>query len=65
MGALARVVGPFCAGLAFAGISISGPFFHAALMLAPAIWLALAASRRAPAMKVQLDDLTEAEASRP
>lgn len=47
MGALARVVGPFCAGLAFAGISIHGPFILGALVLAPAILLALSASRRA------------------
>ncbi|MFP5448384.1 MAG: MFS transporter [Caulobacterales bacterium 32-67-6] len=65
MGALARVVGPFCAGLAFAGISISGPFFIAALMLAPAIWLALAASRRAPAIEAEIEAAPEAKASRP
>lgn len=62
MGALARVVGPFCAGLAFAGISISGPFFLAALMLAPAIWLALAASRRAPVFEAEVEAQLEAEA---
>jgi MFS family permease len=43
MSALARVIGPFCAGLSFAGISIHGPFFQGALAVAPAIWLALAA----------------------
>lgn len=47
MGALSRVVGPFCAGLAFGGLSIDGPFFIGAVVLAPAIWLAMAAARRA------------------
>ncbi|MFN3511755.1 MAG: MFS transporter [Phenylobacterium sp.] len=47
--ALARVVGPFCAGLAFAGISVNGPFFLGALVVAPAIALALSASRHAAA----------------
>jgi MFS family permease len=46
-GALARVVGPFCAGLSFSGLSIDGPFLQGALIVAPAIWLALAAARRA------------------
>jgi MFS family permease len=48
-GALARVIGPFCAGLTFSGITIDGPFFLAALVVAPAIFLALSASRRASA----------------
>jgi len=48
-GALARVIGPFCAGLTFSGISINGPFFLAAMIVAPAIFLALSASRRAHA----------------
>lgn len=43
MGALARVIGPFCAGLSFAGITIHGPFIQGAIAVAPAIWLALAA----------------------
>ncbi|MCR5878656.1 MFS transporter [Phenylobacterium sp. J367] len=43
MGALARVIGPFCAGLSFAGLTIHGPFLQGALAVAPAIWLALAA----------------------
>lgn len=46
-GALARVVGPFCAGLAFAEISIHGPFIQAALVVLPAIWLSLAAAKMA------------------
>ncbi|WP_309646279.1 MFS transporter [Phenylobacterium sp.] len=45
MGALARVVGPFCAGLIFP-LSINGPFIMGALVVAPAIFLALSASRR-------------------
>jgi MFS family permease len=49
MGALARVVGPFCAGLSFSGISIHGPFIQGALAVAPAILLALSAGRRARA----------------
>jgi MFS transporter, DHA1 family, tetracycline resistance protein len=47
MSALARVVGPFCAGLSFAGLSIHAPFWLAALAVAPAIWLALVAGRLA------------------
>jgi MFS family permease len=43
MSALARVIGPFCAGLSFAGLTIHGPFLQGALAVAPAIWLALAA----------------------
>lgn len=46
-GALARVIGPFCSGLAFAGISINAPFILGAVVVAPAILLALSASRRA------------------
>lgn len=46
-GALARVVGPFCAGLAFSEVTIDGPFFMAAVVVAPAILLALSAARRA------------------
>lgn len=45
-GAAARVVGPLCAGLIFAGY-INGPFLLGAAVVAPAIGLALAASRRA------------------
>jgi MFS family permease len=43
-----RFVGPFCAGLTFSGISIDAPFFQGALIVAPAILLALSAARRAP-----------------
>jgi MFS family permease len=46
-GALARVVGPFCAGLAFDKVSIHSPYFQGAIAVAPAIWLALSAGRRA------------------
>jgi len=45
--ALARVIGPFCSGLAFAGISINAPFILGAVVVAPAILLALSASRLA------------------
>ena len=50
-GALARVAGPLCAGLSFAGLSIHAPFFQGALVVVPAIWLALAAGRRATAWR--------------
>jgi len=46
-GAFARFVGPFCAGLTFAGISINAPFWQGALITIPAIFLALSAARRA------------------
>lgn len=46
-GAIARVSGPFCAGLVFAHLSVDGPFVLAALMVAPAVILALAAGRAA------------------
>jgi MFS family permease len=50
-GALARVVGPFCAGLAFSEITIDGPFFLGAMVVAPAILLALAADIQAAILK--------------
>ncbi|MET0272856.1 MAG: MFS transporter [Phenylobacterium sp.] len=46
MGALSRVIGPFCAALSFSGLTIHGPFLIGALMVAPAIWLALGAGAR-------------------
>jgi MFS family permease len=52
-GAFARFVGPFTAGLVFAGISVNGPFFLGALIVAPAILLALAAGRSS---KLQVAD---------
>jgi len=45
---LARLVGPFCAGLSFQAISINAPFVQGALVVLPAIWLAVSAARRAP-----------------
>ncbi|HEY9216995.1 MAG TPA: MFS transporter [Phenylobacterium sp.] len=51
MGALARVIGPFCAGLAFAGASINAPFWLGAVVVAPAILLAANAARRAKAIE--------------
>jgi MFS transporter, DHA1 family, tetracycline resistance protein len=53
MGALARVIGPFCAGLSFSGLTIHGPFIQGALVVAPAIWLAIAAGRRAQAQRMR------------
>ncbi len=47
-GALARVLGPLSAGLIFARV-IDGPFILGAAVVAPAILLALSASRRAKA----------------
>ena len=46
-GAFARFVGPLSAGLVFSGISVDGPFYLGALIIAPAIALALAAGRAA------------------
>ena len=43
--ALARVTGPLCAGLVFSGISVNGPFWMGAAIVAPAIFLALSAGR--------------------
>jgi MFS family permease len=43
--AFARFVGPLSAGLVFSGISADGPFYMAALIVAPAILLALSAGR--------------------
>jgi predicted MFS family arabinose efflux permease len=52
MGAAARVAGPFCAGLAFAHISLDGPFWLGAMIVAPSIWLAIFAARRAQAWRL-------------
>ena len=52
-GAFARFVGPLSAGLTFAAISINAPFWQGALIVAPAILLALSAARRAPPRQVQ------------
>lgn len=41
-GALARVVGPFLAGIAFSNASVDAPFFLAAILTLPAILLAYA-----------------------
>ncbi|HEX7947110.1 MAG TPA: MFS transporter, partial [Phenylobacterium sp.] len=46
-GALARVAGPFCASLAFTYVSLDGPFILGAIIVAPSIWLAVMAARRA------------------
>ena len=50
-GALSRVVGPFCAGLSFAGISHNAPFILGALIVAPSIWRAMIAAREAEAWR--------------
>jgi DHA1 family tetracycline resistance protein-like MFS transporter len=46
-GAFARFVGPQCAALVFSGLSVNGPFYMGALIVAPAIFLALSAGRAA------------------
>lgn len=45
-GALSRVIGPLCAGLAFAHVSADAQYYMAALVMLPAILLALSASRK-------------------
>jgi MFS transporter, DHA1 family, tetracycline resistance protein len=45
-GALARVVGPFCAGLAFSTAGVNAPFYLAALMVLPAVALAYVSRAR-------------------
>jgi MFS family permease len=57
MGALARVVGPQCAGATFP-LSIHAPFIQGAVMVVPAIFLAIGAGRRARAWR-------EAQAAQP
>ncbi|MBW8811884.1 MAG: MFS transporter [Caulobacterales bacterium] len=49
MGALARVAGPYCAGLTFDALSHDAPYFQGAIVVGPAILLALSAGRRARA----------------
>jgi MFS family permease len=46
-GAFARVAGPSGAALVFSAISVDGPYFLGAVIVAPAIFLALAAGRAA------------------
>jgi MFS family permease len=46
-GALARLTGPFVAGLAFADIGVDAPFYISGLLTMPAIALALQAKRPA------------------
>ncbi len=47
VGALARLVGPFIAALAFSGLSVDAPFYVAALLVMPAIFLAYSARKTA------------------
>ena len=51
--ALARVVGPMFANQGFAYVSINAPFILGAAAVAPAIWIAIAAGRRAQAWRAQ------------
>jgi DHA1 family tetracycline resistance protein-like MFS transporter len=48
-GALARVVGPFCAGLLFSNAGVNAPFFFSGALVIPAIFFALASRRRSTA----------------
>jgi predicted MFS family arabinose efflux permease len=48
-GALARVVGPFCAGLLFSTVGVDAPFFFSGVLVIPAIFFALASRRRSRA----------------
>ena len=50
-GELARVIGPLCAGLSFP-LSIHAPFIQGAFVVLPAIFLAVAAGRRARGWRV-------------
>jgi DHA1 family tetracycline resistance protein-like MFS transporter len=52
MGALARVIGPFCAGLSFP-LNPNAPFIQGAFVVLPAIFLAVAAGRRAKAWRLE------------
>jgi len=51
-GAFSRVAGPLASGIAFAGISVNGPFVIAALASLPAIYFAYAAGKAAKALPV-------------
>jgi MFS family permease len=44
-GAFARFAGPQGAAIVYSAISVNAPYFMAALIIAPAIWLALSAGR--------------------
>ena len=46
-GALSRVIGPLTAGLVFAGLTVDGPFWLGAAVVAPAFFLAVGAGRAA------------------
>lgn len=51
MGALARVVGPMFSNVGFEYVHIHAPYVLGAIAVAPAIWIALAAGRRAKAWR--------------
>jgi len=44
-GAFARVVGPQAASFFFSAVNVNGPYWLGAAIVAPAIWLAIAAGR--------------------
>ncbi len=50
--AMARLLGPLAASLMFFNVTIEGPYYLAALVVAPAILLALAAGRRLSSAQV-------------
>ena len=50
-GALARVLGPLCAGLVFANLSHDGPFLVAAFVAIPAVWLATVVAARSRVLR--------------
>ena len=52
-GAAARVIGPQLAAITFSAISIGAPFWQGAAIVAPAIFLAISAARRAPPRTIQ------------
>ena len=52
-GASARFLGPYLSALMFANVSVDGPFFLGAAIVAPAILLALAAGRAAALQQKQ------------
>jgi DHA1 family tetracycline resistance protein-like MFS transporter len=60
LGALARVLGPQSANFVFAAVSVDAPFFLGALVVAPAILLALSAGRASHRLEAEQDRRREA-----
>jgi MFS family permease len=56
LGALARVIGPQSASFVFAAVSLNGPFWLGALIVAPAILLALSAGRAAKRIEAEREE---------